>query len=308
MTETPPIAVAAPPSQRSFTPFDLTLYVTTIFAWGFSWIAMRYQAGPVAPEVSVLWRFAIAAPIMLLIALWRGESLRFPVGDHLRMLALGGTLFSTNFVLFYTAALHLTSGLLSVVFSLASVFNVIIGVALFGARASARVVIGALLGALGVAGLFYPEIAGAHLDRAAGIGLLLCVFGTLSFCAGNIASASLQRRGRPVFATAGIGMVYGVLIMAIYAGARGSAFIIDPTPTYLAALTFMALISSVVAFGCYLTLLGRVGAARASYMSVVLPVVALGVSTAVESYVWTLPAVLGLAAVLAGNVLVLRGR
>jgi len=310
MTEMPPIAVATPPSlpasQRNFTPFDLALYGGTILAWGFSWIAMRYQVGTVAPEVSVMWRFAIAAPIMLLIAVMRGESLRFPLADHARMVALGATLFSTNFVLFYSAAAHLTSGLLSVVFSLASIFNVILGVVLFGARASLRVVAGAVLGALGVAGLFYPEIAGAHFDRAAGIGLLLCVIGTLFFCAGNIASASLQRRGGAVFATTGCAMVYGTLIMAIYAAVRGRSFAIDTAPTYLGGLIFLALVSSVVAFACYLTLLGRVGAARASYMTVVLPVVALGVSTVFEAYVWTWPAALGLVAVLAGNVLVLR--
>lgn len=306
MTEMPPITVATPPAQRSFTPFDLALYGGTILAWGFSWIAMRYQVGPVAPEVSVMWRFAIAAPIMLLIAILRGESLRFPLADHARMVALGATLFSTNFVLFYSAAAHLTSGLLSVVFSLASIFNVILGVVLFGARASLRVVAGAVLGALGVAGLFYPEIAGAHLDRAAGIGLLLCVIGTLFFCAGNIASASLQKRGGAVFATTGCAMVYGTLIMAIYAAVRGRSFAIDTAPTYLGGLIFLALVSSVVAFACYLTLLGRVGAARASYMTVVLPVVALGVSTVFEAYVWTWPAALGLVAVLAGNVLVLR--
>jgi drug/metabolite transporter (DMT)-like permease len=307
MTEIPPIAVAVPPaSQRAFTPFDLALYGGTILAWGFSWIAMRYQVGPVAPEVSVMWRFAIAAPIMLLIAVMRGESLRFPLADHARMIALGATLFSTNFVLFYSAAAHLTSGLLSVVFSLAPIFNIIFGVLLFGARASRRVLSGAMLGALGVAGLFYPEIAGAHLDRAAGIGLLLCVLGTLSFCVGNIASASLQNRGGAVFATTGCAMLYGTMIMAIYAALRGRSFAIDTAPTYLGALIFLALVSSVFAFACYLTLLGRVGAARASYMTVLLPVVALGVSTLLEAYVWTWPAALGLFAVLAGNVLVLR--
>lgn len=307
MTEIPPIAAAVPPaSQRAFTPFDLALYGGTILAWGFSWIAMRYQVGPVAPEVSVMWRFAIAAPIMLAIAVLRGESLRFPLADHARMVALGATLFSTNFVLFYSAAAHLTSGLLSVVFSLAPIFNIVLGVMLFGARASRRVVAGAVLGAIGVAGLFYPEIAGAHFDRAAGIGLLLCVLGTLSFCAGNVASASLQNRGGAVFATTGCAMLYGTLIMAIYAGLRGSNFTIETTPSYLGGLIFLALMSSVVAFACYLTLLGRVGAARASYMTVLLPVVALGVSTVLEAYVWTWPAALGLFAVLAGNVLVLR--
>ena len=70
----------------------------------------------VAPEVSVLWRFVIAAPFMLAIAAMRGEQLRFPLRDHLWLALLGVTLFCTNFVLFYYAAQWITSGLLSVVF------------------------------------------------------------------------------------------------------------------------------------------------------------------------------------------------
>ena len=61
-----------------------------------------------------------------------------------------------------------------------------------------------------------------------------------------------------------------------------------------------------LAFGVYFTLLGRIGAARAGYTTVMYPVVALIVSTFAENYHWTLLAVLGLAAVLAGNLLVLR--
>jgi drug/metabolite transporter (DMT)-like permease len=53
-------------------------------------------------------------------------------------------------------------------------------------------------------------------------------------------------------------------------------------------------------------LLGRIGADRAAYSTVMFPVVALAVPTMLEGYRWTPPAVLGLFAVLAGNLLVLR--
>jgi drug/metabolite transporter (DMT)-like permease len=63
----------------------------------------------------------------------------------------------------------------------------------------------------------------------------------------------------------------------------------------------------VIGFAAYLTLLGRVGPGRASYSIVLVPVVALVVSTFFENYVWTLFALLGVAFVLAGNVIVLSG-
>lgn len=291
-----------------FTALDLALYAGVVFAWGFSWIALHYQVGVVAPEVSVVWRFVIAAPLMLAIAVMRGERLRFAARDHLVFLALGLALFCINFTLFYYGAQHLVSGLLSVVFSLASVINVWLGALVLGAPVERRVVGGGLLGFAGIAAMFYPQLAGQDLGHGALLGLALCTAGTLSFCVGNMISARMQARAVPLFAGSGYAMMYGAAALALFAAIRGKPFAVEWSATYIGGLLYLALIGSVIAFACYLTLLGRIGAARAAYATVMFPVVALAVSTAVEGYRWTLPAALGLAAVLAGNLLVLRPR
>ena len=288
------------------TPLDVAIYCGVVFAWSFSWIALHFQVGVVAPEVSVLWRFVLAAPVMIAIAAWRGETLRFTPKDQLWLVALGITLFSTNFTLFYYGGLYLTSGLLAVVFSLASVINVWLGWLVLRAPIDSRVVAGGLLGFLGVAAMFYPQLAGTQYSRDVVVGLAFCVAGTFSFCFGNMISARLQRRGIPVFAASGYGMVYGAAALAAFAALRGHSFTIDPTPAYLASLLYLAMIGSVMAFACYLTLLGRIGADRAAYSTVMFPVVALAVSTFYEGYTWSLASALGLVAVLAGNALVLR--
>ena len=169
-----------------------------------------------------------------------------------------------------------------------------------------RVALGGALGCCGVAAMFYPQIIGTQLDPKALIGLAFCIGGTMSFCVGNMISARLQRRKVPVFAGSAWGMLYGTAALALFAALRGQPFIIEPTFPYLAGLFYLALIASVLAFACYLTLLGRLGVDRAAYVTVMLPVVALAVSTVLEGYRWTIPAGLGLAAVLAGNLLVLR--
>ena len=289
-----------------FTPLDCGLYAAVAFAWGFSWIAMHYQVGVVEPEISVVWRFLLAAPMMFTVAVMRRESLRFPLRDHGAFLALGIALFCTNFALFYYGAKWIASGLLAVIFSLASVLNVWLGALVLDAAIDRRVVAGGILGFCGVAAMFYPEIAGTRLNPQALVGLALCLGGTLSFCLGNMISARLQRRKLPVLAASAWAMLYGAGALAIFARLRGQPFRIEPTFPYLAGLLYLALIASVLAFACYLTLLGRIGVDRAAYVTVMLPVVALGVSTAVEGYRWTMQAALGLAAVLAGNVLVLR--
>jgi drug/metabolite transporter (DMT)-like permease len=262
--------------------------------------------GIVAPEISVMWRFAIAAPLMLAFAALRGERMRYPLSDHLWFAALGATLFSTNFALFYYGGLHLASGLLAVVFSLASVFNVFLGFFVLRNPIDARVMLGGTIGFLGVAAMFYPQLAGTTFNPGILLGLALCVAGTLSFCSGNMVSAIMQRRGIAVFAASGYGMVYGAAGLAVFAALRGLPFIVEPTTKYIGGLIFLSVISSVMAFGAYLTLLGRIGADRAGYSTVMFPVVALAVSTFAEDYRWTWPAIAGLIAVMAGNLLVLR--
>ena len=293
-------------ARARLTAFDVALYGGVTFAWGFTWLAQHYQVGAVAPEVSVLWRFAIAAPGMLAAAALRGEQFRFSLRDHLWLALLGVTLFCTNFVAFYYAAQWVTSGLLAVVFSLASIINVWLGALLFGTPVDRRTVIGGLLGVGGLLAMFYPQLAGADLNSKMLVGIALSVAGTFSFCFGNMISAQLQRRRLPMFATTGIAMVYGACFLALFAALRGHAFIIEPTARYVIALLYLALIGSVLAFACYLTLLGRIGADRAAYATVMFPIVALAVSTAVEGYRWTWPAALGVVAVLAGIVLALR--
>lgn len=293
-------------ARSPLTGLDVALYGGVTFAWGFTWLAQHYQVGVVAPEVSVLWRFVIAAPFMLAIAAIRGEQLRFPLRDHLWLALLGLTLFCTNFVLFYYAAQWITSGLLSVVFALASIINIVLGALLFGTPISLRTVIGAVLGVGGLAAMFYPQLASTDLNSQMLIGIALSVAGTFSFCFGNMISARLQRRRLPIFATTGIGMIYGACFLALIAAFRGNAFIIEPAARYVISLLYLALIGSVLAFTCYLTLLGRIGADRAAYATVMFPVVALAVSTVFEGYRWTLPAAIGVVAVLAGIVLALR--
>jgi drug/metabolite transporter (DMT)-like permease len=299
-------AAGRPAPRPALTPLDFALYAAVVLAWSFSWLAMRWQVGVVAPEVSVVWRFLIAAPIMMAFAVLRGERLRRRAADHLLFAAFGATMCSTNFTLFYYAAKHIPSGLSAVIFSLASVINVVLALAFFGVRPERRVAAGALLGVIGISCLFYPEIAATRLDGGVALGLALGVGGTLSFCLGNMVSARMQRRGIPVLAATGWGMFYGAGLLALLAAARGLTFEIEPTAIYLGALVYLALFASVVAFACYLTLLGRIGADRAAYATVLMPVMALLISTFAEGYRWSLPALAGLVAVLAGNLLVLR--
>lgn len=292
----------------AFGAVDFGLYAATVFAWSTSWLALKWQIGVVDPQVSLVWRFSLAAALMLAICAATGRPLRFPARLHLRFAAMGVFLFSTNFLLFYQAAFGLVSGLLSVIFSTASVSNILMNTLVLRQPLRPRVALGALIGIAGIACLFWPEInagAGGTFGGPALVGLALGIAGTLCFSIGSIMSASIQKRGVPVFSASAIGMVYGAINCAVISLVAGSAFTIEPTVRYVGSLAWLACISTVLAFFAYLTLLGRIGADRAGYATVIFPVFALIISSIVEGYQWTALSFIGMALVALGNIIVL---
>lgn len=293
----------APSARASLATGDLGLFVGTVLIWSTTWLALKFQLGVVDPQVSIVWRFAIAAPLMFLVARIAGAPIVFPLPMHARFALLGLFLYSTNFILFYNAGHFVVSGLIAVIFSLASLTNIALSVLFLGEPLRPRVMLGALFGLAGISLLFWHEIGGA-LGSGPLIGLGLGILGCLSFSMGNIIAARVQREV-PVLSANAWGVTYGVAVNAIVAFIAGSAFIIEPNARYVLSLLWLAIPGSVLAFWMYLALLGRIGPDRAGYTAVLAPVLALLVSTFVEDYRWSALSIAGLALVAAGNVLVL---
>ncbi|MEQ9607571.1 MAG: DMT family transporter, partial [Kiloniellaceae bacterium] len=126
----------APPSNAPV--FNLGLYAATVLFWGTTWIAMKYQVGVVAPELSVAYRFTLAAAVVFLWALAARQRLAFGGRVHLLLAVMGLCMFSFNFYFFYRAAAFMTSGLLAVVFSMTVVLNILNGWFFLGRRAAPR--------------------------------------------------------------------------------------------------------------------------------------------------------------------------
>ena len=103
-------------------------------------------------------------------------------------------------------------------------------------------------------------------------------------------------------------MFYGACYLALFSLISHHEFIIEPTAKYMLGLVWLAIVSSVMTFAAYLSLIGRIGPSRASYATVIFPVFALIISTIFESYVWSGLAFLGLGLVICGNVIMVRAR
>ena len=91
------------------------------------------------------------------------------------------------------------------------------------------------------------------------------------------------------------GMLYGTLLTFGYAALQGLKIQFEWTAIYVVSLLYLVVFGSVIAFGSYLTLIGRIGPGRAAYTSVVFPVVAVLVSVLFEGYQITLLALIAIA-------------
>ena len=284
---------------------NLVLYGLTVLFWGTSWIAITFQLGVVEPEVSIVYRFALAAAVLMGWCWFRGLPMRFGLRAHAVMVLQGALLFSLNYILFYFAVGFIPSGLASVTFSTIVGWNIMFLALFFGTPVRGRVVVGAAFGLLGMVMVFWRDVSA--LDLAAGglIGFGLALPATVIVSLGNMVSVRLQRSGLPVVQTTAYGVFYGCALTALVALGRGLPFAFEDTALYAGSLVFLAVFPTVLGFVFYLTLLGRLGADRAAYATVLFPIIALTLSTFYEDFEWTALSLAGVAVVLAGNVIVL---
>jgi drug/metabolite transporter (DMT)-like permease len=283
---------------------NLFLYFLTVFIWGTTWIAIKLQLGVVAIPVSIFYRFALAGLVLFAALLLTRKLQPLDRRGHALCLGQGLCLFCLNFLCFYTATQWIPSGLVSVVFSVATLWNALNARLWFGTRIAPRVMLAGLVGFSGLLLLFWPELVGQQASHETLLGLGFALLGTFFFSTGNMLSSLQQRTGvRPLTGNA-YSMLYGAAVLLAGCAVAGVPFAFDTSTAYVGALLYLAIPGSVIGFTAYLTLVGRMGPARAAYCTVLFPVVALSVSTWAEGYQWTPAAFFGLALVMFGNLLV----
>jgi drug/metabolite transporter (DMT)-like permease len=276
------------------------LFLATVLIWGGTWLAMAMQVGVVPVPVSIFYRFLLAGLIVMGVLALAGR-LSVPARRHQPFLvAQALCLFSLNFVCFYNAARFVPSGLISVVFSLATVYNAINGRIVFGDRITPRALIAAAFGASGLLLLFGRDVF-VEFNATALKGAGLAAMGTMFFSLGNMVSRRNGAAGLPVATANAWAMAYGALFLLGLILLTRTPVVAPPDVEYLWALLYLAVFGSAVAFTTYLILVQRIGSARAAYSTVLFPVVALTLSTLFEGYRWTPLGAVGLALCLVGN-------
>ena len=280
-----------------------------ILIWGSTWTVIRYQIGVVDPAWSAAYRFTVATAVMGLFARWQGASLRIGTGDLPLLAAIGLTQFSLNFLFIYHAEGYVTSGLVAMIFASMIISNAVLGWLFMGHRFSRSFIFGSLLAVAGLVLLFRQEIVvaaagGSHATFGIGLSLL----GMISASAGNMFQSAKRAHGFHWATLLFWAMGFGALINAAVALVMAGAPTFDPQPAYWLSVLYLGLFGSAITFPIYLSALRIIGPSRAAYTGVLIPIVAMILSTFLEDYHWSASAIAGAALALLGLVFALRGK
>ena len=282
------------------------LFLITLFCWSPTWYLIKFQLGYVDPLVSVFYRFLIAAIIIFIYLIIKNKNLKFSINHHFWFLFFGTCLYSINYVFFYLSNTYLISAFPAIVFSTVVIMNILGEKFYFNKKPSLKTLIGAIIGMIGIIIIFNEEIFNFSLSEGTHIGLFLALIGTFCASTGNMVHQRNLNNNFPPIQTIAYAMLYGSLVTLFVTKIRGAELLFENSVSYISSLLYLAIFGSIFAFISYLKLLEKVGPGRAGYVGVVMPVLALLISTVFENLEWQQDLIIGLPILIIGAVLVIN--
>jgi drug/metabolite transporter (DMT)-like permease len=282
------------------------LFLITLICWSPTWYLIKFQLGYVDPLVSVFYRFLIAAIIIFTYLVIKKKNLKFSINYHIWFLFFGICLYSVNYVFFYLSNTYLISAFPAIVFSTVVIMNILGETFYFKKRPSLKTLIGAIIGMIGIIIIFNDEIFNFSLTNGTHIGLFLALIGTFCASTGNMVHQRNLNNNFPSLQTIAYAMLYGSLVTFLITQVRGSELLFEFSFSYISSLFYLSIFGSIFAFISYLKLIESVGSGRAGYVGVVMPVLALIISTIFEKLEWKIDLILGLPILILGAILVIN--
>ena len=301
-----------PAQARAARPRVIAAFVVTALVWGSTWLVIKGSIGPVPPSWSVTWRFVGAAIGMFALGLARGDiTVRALVPERAVLThaaLIGISLFCCNFQVGYRAETHLTSGLVAVVFALLLLPNAVFGRIFLGTPVTRGFIAGSVIALGGIVLLMINEYRAAPAGSDVPLGAAMTVLALLCASTGNVLQAAQVVRKVPAAMLLAWAFLIGATADFALAWVLSGPPVFDWSPIYMGSVAYLSLIGSVLTFPLYNLLLREMGPGRAAYNGVLVPVVAMLLSTVFEGYRWSAFNVGGAALSLVGLVVALRSR
>ena len=285
---------------------NLVLFISTLICWSPTWYLIKFQFGIVDPLISIFYRFFISSLIVFIFLIIFKKKLLFNLHQHFWFFVLGITLFSLNYIFFYIANTYLISGIVTIAFSTILIMNIVGERIYFNIKSSKQTLFAAGFGIIGILIIFEKELLNFQLEDKTHIGIVLSFIATFWASTGNLIHQKNVKDNIPFIQSIAYGMLYGSIFTLIVAKFRGAEIIFDNSVSYILSLLYLSIIGSVVAFYLYLKLLESIGSARAGYIGVIMPIIALIISTIFEGLQWSYNLIIGLPVLILGCVLILN--
>ena len=282
------------------------LFISTLLCWGPTWYVIKFQLGIVDPMVSVFYRFFLASIIILLFCKFKNFKIQFSFKEHFLIAVLGILLFNINYVIFYLSTQYLISGFVALCFSSILFMNIINNIIFHRNLPSIMTILGGAIGTLGLIFIFYEEISNFTLSSTTSFGIFLGIIATYFASLDNLVSAYTSKIKLPVVPVTGYGMLYGSISLFIYLLVIDTPFQFDFSLSYNLSLIYLSVFGSVFGFSLYLTLIEKIGSNDAAYVAIIMPLIALLVSTIFENLLWNLNLIIGAVMIILGNILILK--
>ena len=285
---------------------NFILFIITLFCWSPTWYIIKFQLGYVDPLVSVFYRFLAASIIIFIYLFIKKKNLIFSLNHHVWFLFFGICLYSLNYVFFYLSNTYLISAFPAVVFSTVVIMNILGEMLYFKKKPSLKTLVGATIGMMGIAIIFNDEILNFSLTNGTHVGLFLALLGTFCASTGNMVYQRTLNNNFPLTQTLAYAMLYGSLVTLLITQVNSKELLFEYSFSYIVSLAYLSIVGSIFAFIFYLKLLEKVGAGRAGYVGVVMPVIALLISTVFENLKWETNLIIGLPILIIGAILVIN--
>lgn len=284
-------------------------FILVTLIWSSTWIVIRDQIGSVPASWSVCYRFLLAGLAMAAFARWRGISLRIGGAGLVFAGLLGIAQFVLNFNFVYRAELHLTSGVVAVIYAMLLIPNSILSFLIFRQPVGRAFIAGSAVAMAGIVLMLTHEYRAAAIDPGAVLlGAAFSVAGLMSASAANVMQGMDIARRLPMVAVLAWAMLIGAGVDGLFAWATTGPPVFEARMGYLLGIGWLGIAGSVVTFPLYFRLIQTIGAGRAAYTSVLIPVIAMLISTLAEGYRWSALAIAGALLAIAGMVIALRAK
>jgi drug/metabolite transporter (DMT)-like permease len=284
-------------ASDAFTATDWVIFTSIAGIWGASFLFIAIGLESLEPGVVTLLRVGLGATILNLLP---GGRIRIHADDRVRMLAVSVLWVGIPFTLFPLAEQHINSAVTGLLNGATPMFTALFAAAFFGRRTTGPQLLGVGVGFAGIVLISAPSL-GEGSTQAAGVGLVLLA--TVCYGLATNLVVPLQARygsravmGRMLALATVWTLPFGL------AGLRDSHAELAP----IAAVSVLGLVGTGIAFLLMGSLVGRVGATRATFITYLIPAVALALGVIFQGDHVAALALVGVVLVIAGAVLASR--